>query len=59
LLNDFDGKNFAEMNMNVKNLRLNFNNLRWVFFTIAIEDLTYLSKLANVFFKSWFWKKVF
>jgi hypothetical protein len=28
LLNDFDGKNFAEMNMNVKNLRLNFNNLR-------------------------------
>lgn len=27
---DFEERQFAEMNMNIKNLRLNFNNMRWV-----------------------------
>lgn len=27
---DFERRHFAEMNMNIKNLRLNHNNLRWV-----------------------------
>lgn len=27
---DFEKRHFAEMNMNVKNLRLNYNNMRWV-----------------------------
>lgn len=27
---DFEERRFAEMNMNIKNLRINHNNLRWV-----------------------------
>lgn len=27
---DFDERRFAEMNMNIKNLRLNHNSMRWV-----------------------------
>ena len=27
---DFDERKFAEMNMNIRNLRLNHNNMRWV-----------------------------
>lgn len=46
---DFEKRHFAEMNMNIKNLRLNHNSIRYVFVkTVRRIHTQCLTSLSNV-----------